>query len=235
MSSPETHLPPADPKPVEERAPEPEELLAVETTEAARGAEEPLAEVTVEYEAAMGAPATADTRPVPTPATAGFVTEPSPTSGKRAPALDESRLLGMKPTRQREQAAWEQVVAVNRAWHAQLVARESLDGELAKGLRMATLERYEDALDAAVAFQLWRRQAKLAKATTAHEVKSEPGLAATLRAEVAAGDFACEGEPSMLEELMEEIKREQVRQRAMQMKREAEAERAAENEAQDED
>ena len=118
------------------------------------------------------------------------------------------------------------MVQIDERWRVQLAAGEPLDGALAKGLRSATLERYEDALDASVAFELWRRAAKLAVARRAVEVRQDKALADAMRAEVAAGDHAWDGEPSTLAELRHEATRRELtsREKALKSVREADLE-----------
>ncbi|MGD8216261.1 relaxase/mobilization nuclease domain-containing protein [Aestuariimicrobium sp. Y1814] len=150
----------------------------------------------------------------------------SSTSEVRAAAPYESPLRERRPTREREVPAWEQMIEIDERWRVQLAAGEPLDGALAKGLRSATLERYEDALDASVAFELWRRAAKLAVARRAVEVRQDKALADAMRAEVAAGDHAWDGEPSTLAELRHEATRRELtsREKALKSVREADLE-----------
>lgn len=183
-----------------------------------REAEQQRAIETVEDVAEVSAPAAADTTPAPAPATAGSRAEASSTSEVRAAAPYESPLRERRPTREREVAAWGQMVQIDERWRVQLAAGEPLDGALAKGLRSATLERYEDALDASVAFELWRRAAKLAVARRAVEVRQDKALADAMRAEVAAGDHAWDGEPSTLAELRHEATRRELTSREKALK-----------------
>lgn len=199
-SSPEMAAPLADPV-GEMKAPEPETTVPVETPGVVEEPAEPQAEETVEDEAEVRAPATAGSTPDPAPATAGTGPEVSPTSGERTPTPYRSRVRDRKPTREREAPAWQQMVAIDERWQAQLADGQAVDGGLAKGLRVSTLQRYEEDLAPAVAYELWRRAAKLAEAKRAREVQQNEELAAAMRAEVDAGDLAWSGEPGTLEEL----------------------------------
>lgn len=207
-SSPETGPPHADPV-VEEQVAEtatketaePETTVTVETPQVVEEAAEPQAEEAVEDEGHHGAPATAGSTPDPAPATAGTGPEVSSTSGEWTPTPYRSRVRNRKPTREREEPAWDQMVAIDERWQAQLADGQAVDGGLAKGLRTSTLARYEEDLDPAVAYELWRRAAKLAEAKRAREVQQNEELAAAMRAEVDAGDLGWSGEPTTLEGL----------------------------------
>ncbi|NHB84702.1 hypothetical protein G7085_08995 [Tessaracoccus sp. HDW20] len=93
------------------------------------------------------------------------------------------------------------MVAIDERWQAQLADGQAVDGGLVKGLRVSTLQRYEEDLDPAVAYELWRRAAKLAEAKRVREIRQNEELAAAMRAEVDAGDLAWSGEPTTLEDL----------------------------------
>lgn len=208
VSSPEMAAPPAGPV-VEEQVAETvtketaelEAMAPVEMPRVVREPAEPQAEETVEDVAEVRAPATAGTTPDPASATADTGPEVSSTPGERDVTPYRSRVRSRKPTREREVPAWRQMVQVDERWQAQLADGQAVDGELAKGLRVSTLQRYEEDLDPAVAYELWRRAAKLAEAKRAREVQQNEERAAAMRAEVDAGDLAWSGEPTTLEGL----------------------------------
>lgn len=225
VSSPEMAAPPAGPV-VEEQVAEtatketaePETTVTVEAPRVVREPAGPQAEETVEDKAEVRAPATAGTTPDPAPATAGTGPEVSPTSGERDVTPYRSRVRSRKPTREREEPAWRQMVQVDERWQAQLADGQAVDGGLAKGLRTSTLARYEQDLDPAVAYELWRRAAKLAEAKRAREVQQNEELAAAMRAEVDAGDLGWSGEPTTLEGLkMTATRGLTSREKALQM------------------
>lgn len=216
-SSPEMAAPLADPV-VEEQVEEPETTVPVETPRVVREPAEPQAEETVEDVAEVRAPAAAGSTPDPAPASAGTGPEVSPTPGERDVTPYRSRVRSRKPTREREEPAWRQMVAIDERWQAQLTDGQAVDGGLPKGLRTSTLQRYEEDLDPAVAYELWRRAAKLAEAKRAREVQQNEELAAAMRAEVDAGDLAWSGEPGTLEELkMAATRGLTSREKALQM------------------
>lgn len=216
---------------VEVRATPPAEPLA-EPDDHPAPAEEPPAEEVVE-DATEDKPLASASGSPPAPASAGAVEAPSPVSLGVEAAAEEAPirapLWDRKPERERDRAVMEQMAALSDHMVRCLRDGVPVTGEHTSGVRVGTLETYEEYMDPAAVHELWRMMAKRTQAR--HEVTRDAAVSRAMRAEIAAGDFSWVGEPTDIDQLRVLAKRTSAAHE--RLVREMAEEAAAEYEADD--